>query len=79
MQDSGTMPLIAEVLLAVSVGCVEIRQAKPPRANEPIHIEGDEMDSYQVHTHYLYTVSIKHVNECMLYNILKNNILCYIT
>ncbi|XP_046887018.1 kinesin-like protein KIF13B isoform X2 [Hypomesus transpacificus] len=47
VQDSGTMPLIAEVLLAVSVGCVEIRQAKPPRANEPIHIEGDEMDSYQ--------------------------------
>uniref|UniRef100_A0A674ACJ3 Kinesin family member 13B n=1 Tax=Salmo trutta TaxID=8032 RepID=A0A674ACJ3_SALTR len=37
VQDSGTMPLIAEVLLAVSVGCVEIRQTH----------QGDEMDSYQ--------------------------------
>lgn len=35
------MPLIAEILLAVSVGCVEIRNAT---ANQ----EGDEMDSYQV-------------------------------
>lgn len=41
VQDSGTMPLIAEILLAVSVGCVEIRNT----AAEP---EGDEMDSYQV-------------------------------
>lgn len=41
VQDSGTMPLIAEILLAVSVGCVEIRNAT---ANQ----EGDEMDSYQV-------------------------------
>ncbi|KAM3877162.1 kinesin-like protein KIF13B [Diretmus argenteus] len=40
VQDSGTMPLIAEVVLAVSVGCVEIR---PVTANQ----EGDEMDSYQ--------------------------------
>uniref|UniRef100_A0AAQ4PCC9 Kinesin family member 13Ba n=1 Tax=Gasterosteus aculeatus aculeatus TaxID=481459 RepID=A0AAQ4PCC9_GASAC len=40
VQDSGTMPLIAEILLAVSVGCVEIRNT----AAEP---EGDEMDSYQ--------------------------------
>uniref|UniRef100_A0A8C7RCI3 Kinesin motor domain-containing protein n=1 Tax=Oncorhynchus mykiss TaxID=8022 RepID=A0A8C7RCI3_ONCMY len=44
VQDSGTMPLIAEVLLAVSVGCVEIRQTRQAKANnEP----GDEMDSYQ--------------------------------
>ncbi len=41
VQDSGTMPLIAEILLAVSVGCVEIRNAT---SNQ----EGDEMDSYQV-------------------------------
>uniref|UniRef100_A0A671SVR1 Kinesin-like protein KIF13B n=1 Tax=Sinocyclocheilus anshuiensis TaxID=1608454 RepID=A0A671SVR1_9TELE len=34
VQDSGTMPLIAEIILGVSIGCVEIRQ-------------GDEMDSYQ--------------------------------
>lgn len=41
VQDSGTMPLIAEIVLAVSVGCVEIRTST---ANQ----EGDEMDSYQV-------------------------------
>ncbi|KAM8762306.1 kinesin-like protein KIF13B isoform 3-T3 [Acanthopagrus schlegelii] len=40
VQDSGTMPLIAEILLAVSVGCVEIR-------NTTGNQEGDEMDSYQ--------------------------------
>uniref|UniRef100_A0A673MR86 Kinesin-like protein KIF13B n=1 Tax=Sinocyclocheilus rhinocerous TaxID=307959 RepID=A0A673MR86_9TELE len=34
VQDSGTMPLIAEIILGVSIGCVEVRQ-------------GDEMDSYQ--------------------------------
>uniref|UniRef100_A0AAV2LQU4 Kinesin-like protein KIF13B n=1 Tax=Knipowitschia caucasica TaxID=637954 RepID=A0AAV2LQU4_KNICA len=39
VQDSGTMPLISEVILAVSVGCVEIRSTTDP--------EGDEMDSYQ--------------------------------
>ncbi|KAM6981037.1 kinesin-like protein KIF13B [Aplochiton taeniatus] len=47
VQDSGTMPLIAEVLLAVSVGCVEIRQSRVAKANEPVTQEGDEMDSYQ--------------------------------
>uniref|UniRef100_A0A8C7SPA8 Kinesin motor domain-containing protein n=1 Tax=Oncorhynchus mykiss TaxID=8022 RepID=A0A8C7SPA8_ONCMY len=37
VQDSGTMPLIAEVLLAVSVGCVEIRQTCQAKAsNEPV-------------------------------------------
>lgn len=41
VQDSGTMPLIAEIVLAVSVGCVEIR---PTTTNQ----EEDEMDSYQV-------------------------------
>lgn len=41
VQDSGTMPLIAEIVLAVSVGCVEIR-------NNTTHQEGYEMDSYQV-------------------------------
>ncbi|XP_035992123.1 kinesin-like protein KIF13B isoform X5 [Fundulus heteroclitus] len=40
VQDSGTMPLIAEIVLAVSVGCVEIR-------NNTANPEGDEMDSYQ--------------------------------
>lgn len=41
VQDSGTMPLIAEVILAVSVGCVEIR-------NTAANQEEDDMDSYQV-------------------------------
>ncbi|XP_022597632.1 kinesin-like protein KIF13B [Seriola dumerili] len=40
VQDSGTMPLISEIVLAVSVGCVEIRNTT---ANQEI----DEMDSYQ--------------------------------
>ncbi|XP_033972659.1 LOW QUALITY PROTEIN: kinesin-like protein KIF13B [Trematomus bernacchii] len=40
VQDSGTMPLISEILLAVSVGCVEIR-------NTTANQEVDEMDSYQ--------------------------------
>ncbi|XP_026234078.1 kinesin-like protein KIF13B isoform X2 [Anabas testudineus] len=40
VQDSGTMPLISEIVLAVSVGCVEIR-------NTTANQEGDEMDSYQ--------------------------------
>ncbi|XP_077376316.1 kinesin-like protein KIF13B isoform X2 [Festucalex cinctus] len=39
VQDSGTMPLISEIVLAVSVGCVEITST--------ISTEGDEMDSYQ--------------------------------
>ena len=41
VQDSGTMPLIAEIVLAVSVGCVEIR-------NSASNQEEFEMDSYQV-------------------------------
>uniref|UniRef100_A0A672GXT9 Kinesin family member 13Ba n=1 Tax=Salarias fasciatus TaxID=181472 RepID=A0A672GXT9_SALFA len=40
VQDSGTMPLIAEVLLAVSAGCVEVRGSAASQ-------DGDEMDSYQ--------------------------------
>lgn len=48
VQDSGTMPLIAEIVLAVSVGCVEIR-------NTTANQEADEMDSYQV-DHSVYSV-----------------------
>ncbi|KAM9817552.1 kinesin-like protein KIF13B [Neosynchiropus ocellatus] len=40
VQDSGTMPLIAEIVLGVSVGCVEIRSTAS-------HQEADDMDSYQ--------------------------------
>lgn len=48
VQDSGTMPLIAEIVLAVSVGCVEIRNSTTTQ-------EGYEMDSYQVFLHRIYT------------------------
>ncbi|KAM9465916.1 kinesin-like protein KIF13B isoform 1-T1 [Clarias gariepinus] len=47
VQDSGTMPLIAEIILGVSVGCVEIRQARPGKGNDSQQLEVDEMDSYQ--------------------------------
>ncbi|XP_026857246.2 kinesin-like protein KIF13B isoform X2 [Electrophorus electricus] len=47
VQDSGTMPLIAEIILGVSIGCVEIRQARPTKASGSHKLEGDEMDSYQ--------------------------------
>ncbi|KTG42048.1 hypothetical protein cypCar_00012026 [Cyprinus carpio] len=47
VQDSGTMPLIAEIILGVSIGCVEIRQVQMTKNNEPQELEGDEMDSYQ--------------------------------
>ena len=44
VQDSGTMPLIAELILAVSVGCVEIQ----PAANGGSQQSQEDMDSYQV-------------------------------
>uniref|UniRef100_A0A8B9LFN8 Kinesin family member 13Ba n=1 Tax=Astyanax mexicanus TaxID=7994 RepID=A0A8B9LFN8_ASTMX len=53
VQDSGTMPLIAEIILGVSIGCVEIRQARPAKANDSQEVVHeilqfwDEMDSYQ--------------------------------
>uniref|UniRef100_A0A673NPN5 Kinesin-like protein KIF13B n=1 Tax=Sinocyclocheilus rhinocerous TaxID=307959 RepID=A0A673NPN5_9TELE len=47
VQDSGTMPLIAEIILGVSIGCVEIRQVRLTKSYEPQELEGDEMDSYQ--------------------------------
>ncbi|KAA0710986.1 Kinesin-like protein KIF13B [Triplophysa tibetana] len=34
VQDSGTMPLIAEIILGVSIGCVDIRQAVVTKTNE---------------------------------------------
>ncbi|MGH0138192.1 UNVERIFIED_CONTAM: hypothetical protein FKN15_066743 [Acipenser sinensis] len=33
VQDSGTMPLIAESVLGIAVGCVEIRQARPAKSH----------------------------------------------
>ncbi|XP_056623275.1 kinesin-like protein KIF13B isoform X3 [Triplophysa dalaica] len=47
VQDSGTMPLIAEIILGVSIGCVDIRQAVVTKTNETQEPEGEEMDSYQ--------------------------------
>ncbi|TTE07140.1 Kinesin-like protein KIF13B [Bagarius yarrelli] len=47
VQDSGTMPLIAEIILGVSIGCVEIRQTRPAKSSDSQQLEGDEMDSYQ--------------------------------
>uniref|UniRef100_A0A3B3QHF6 Kinesin family member 13B n=1 Tax=Paramormyrops kingsleyae TaxID=1676925 RepID=A0A3B3QHF6_9TELE len=47
VQDLGTMPLIAESIQSVSVGCVEIRQVRPPRPSESRQVEEDDMDSYQ--------------------------------
>ncbi|KAG5265366.1 hypothetical protein AALO_G00241610 [Alosa alosa] len=47
VQDSGTMPLIVEAVLGVSVGCVEIQQARLLKGNDNQQPEGDEMDSYQ--------------------------------
>ncbi|KAF5898706.1 kinesin-like protein KIF13B isoform X2, partial [Clarias magur] len=47
VQDSGTMPLIAEIILGVSIGCVEIRQTRPGKGNDSQQLEVDEMDSYQ--------------------------------
>ncbi|KAI5610859.1 kinesin-like protein KIF13B isoform X4 [Silurus asotus] len=47
VQDSGTMPLISEIILGVSAGCVEIRQARPVKGSDSQQPEGDEMDSYQ--------------------------------
>uniref|UniRef100_A0A673MKV0 Kinesin-like protein KIF13B n=1 Tax=Sinocyclocheilus rhinocerous TaxID=307959 RepID=A0A673MKV0_9TELE len=35
VQDSGTMPLIAEIILGVSIGCVEVRQVQMTKNNEP--------------------------------------------
>ncbi|XP_059927516.1 kinesin-like protein KIF13B isoform X3 [Gadus macrocephalus] len=43
VQDSGTMPLIAELILAVSVGCVEIQPAANGGSQQP----QEDMDSYQ--------------------------------
>ncbi|KAG7461150.1 hypothetical protein MATL_G00206910 [Megalops atlanticus] len=47
VQDSGTMPLIAESVLSVSIGNVVIRQARPTKGSESHQVEDDDMDSYQ--------------------------------
>uniref|UniRef100_A0A674EXC8 Kinesin family member 13B n=1 Tax=Salmo trutta TaxID=8032 RepID=A0A674EXC8_SALTR len=54
VQDSGTMPLIAEVLLAVSVGCVEIRQTRQAKANnEPVQVTHTDRDLERLRRQWL--------------------------
>ncbi|XP_031437271.1 kinesin-like protein KIF13B isoform X3 [Clupea harengus] len=46
VQDSGTLPLIAENILSVAVGNVVVRQTRPSKGGESQQ-GGEEMDSYQ--------------------------------
>lgn len=39
VQDSGTMPLIAEIIVGVSIGCVEIRQTRPAKGNDAQQVQ----------------------------------------
>lgn len=39
VQDSGTMPLIAEIVLGVSIGCVEIKQMRPAKGNDAQQVQ----------------------------------------
>ncbi|KAL2082654.1 hypothetical protein ACEWY4_022472 [Coilia grayii] len=45
VQDSGTLPLIAETILSVAVGNVVVRQTRPSKSGESQGAE--ELDSYQ--------------------------------
>ncbi|KAI1897822.1 hypothetical protein AGOR_G00087220 [Albula goreensis] len=47
VQDSGTMPLISESVLSISIGNVAIRQVRPARGSDSQQGEDDDMDSYQ--------------------------------
>ncbi|KAG7268009.1 hypothetical protein CRUP_025883, partial [Coryphaenoides rupestris] len=59
-QDSGTMPLIAELILAVSVGCVEIRPAAPLGSQQQ---DCDDMDSYQDEDDFFDLQIVKHYDD----------------
>lgn len=39
VQDSGTMPLIAEIIVGVSIGCVAIRQTRPAKGNDSQQVQ----------------------------------------
>lgn len=45
VQDSGTMPLIAESVLSIAVGCPRVSCIKHPK--DPFQTEDSDMDSYQ--------------------------------
>ncbi|XP_069792215.1 kinesin-like protein KIF13B [Narcine bancroftii] len=47
VQDSGTLPLIAEEVLSISVGCVKMRPAVTQKYQDNPMEEEDDMDSYQ--------------------------------
>uniref|UniRef100_UPI00398F2433 kinesin-like protein KIF13B isoform X2 n=1 Tax=Pristiophorus japonicus TaxID=55135 RepID=UPI00398F2433 len=47
VQDSGTLPLIAEAVLTIAVGCVKTRPARTQKYQDTHLEEEDDMDSYQ--------------------------------
>ncbi|XP_041067272.1 kinesin-like protein KIF13B isoform X1 [Carcharodon carcharias] len=47
VQDSGTLPLIAEAVLSIAVGCVKTRPARTQKYQDTHLEEEDDMDSYQ--------------------------------
>lgn len=47
VQDSGTMPLIAEIILGVSIGCVEIRQTRPTKGNDAQQVQNKTLFNFK--------------------------------
>ncbi|CAM4687115.1 unnamed protein product [Leuciscus chuanchicus] len=47
VQDSGTMPLITESVINVSIGNVEVHQTRPGRSTETQTVGDKDVDSYQ--------------------------------
>ncbi|XP_062406496.1 kinesin-like protein KIF13B isoform X2 [Sardina pilchardus] len=47
VQESGTLPLIAETILSVAVGNVVVRQTRPSKGGGGDSQGGEELDSYQ--------------------------------
>ncbi|XP_040204036.1 kinesin-like protein KIF13B [Rana temporaria] len=47
VQDSGTLPLIEESILSVSVGCVKIVHTKSGKSQDTHQDSGEDVDSYQ--------------------------------
>ncbi|XP_048457335.1 kinesin-like protein KIF13B [Rhincodon typus] len=47
VQDSGTLPLIAEAVISIAVGCVRTRPARNQKYQDSHLEEEDDMDSYQ--------------------------------
>ncbi|XP_068136147.1 kinesin-like protein KIF13B isoform X2 [Hyperolius riggenbachi] len=47
VQDSGTLPLIEDSILSVSIGCVKIVHAKSAKSQDAHQDSGEDIDSYQ--------------------------------